>query len=270
MWSTSTDGDRQLLASSPRAHATRAPSTDIDTTDIDTGVLMNQIAHSSTLTWKLKVANAHVLIGRRPVLIDTGPANAQAMLAKRLARASIAASDLGAVLLTHGHSDHAGGAAALITPDVPVVLGASDRLITERGHNPELVPTGPGARLVKRFIDPAFPAFTASVHVADRISLDQFGLEGEYRVVGGHTAGSAVVVTPGVLVVGDLIRGGFAGGSIAAGFAQKHYFSDDPRRDIGLVVDLIDEYRPTRVLLGHGGPLDVSAARRRIDKLAER
>ena len=231
---------------------------------------MSQLAHTGTLTWKLKVANAHLLTGRRPVLIDTGPANARALLAQRLARAGIAPGELGAVLLTHGHADHAGGAAALITPDVPVVLGASDRLITERGHNPELVPTGPGARLVKRFIDPEFPPFTASVHVADRMPLDQFGLEGEYRVVGGHTAGSAVVATPGVLVVGDLVRGGFAGGSIAPGFAQKHYFSDDPQRDLGLVVDLLDEYRPTRVLLGHGGPLDVSAARHRIDKLAGR
>jgi glyoxylase-like metal-dependent hydrolase (beta-lactamase superfamily II) len=174
------------------------------------------------------------------------------------------------VLLTHGHADHAGGTAALVASRIPVVLGTPDRSITELGRNPELIPTGPGARLVKRFINPDFPAFTASVHVDDRIDLDEFGIEGEYRVVGGHTAGSAVIVTPDVLVVGDLVRGGFAGGSIAPGFAHKHYFSDDPERDLGLVVDLIDECRPSQVLVGHGGPLDVSTARRRIDKLARR
>ena len=231
---------------------------------------MGSPAHTTTLSWKLKVANAHLLTGRRPVLVDTGPRNAVGLLTQRLERAGIVAGDLGAVLLTHGHADHAGGTSALVSSRVPVVLGTPDRSITEHGHNPELVPTGPGARLVKRFIDPDFPAFTASVHVDDRIDLDEFGIEGEYRVVGGHTAGSAVVVTPGVLVVGDLVRGGFAGGSIAPGFAQKHYFSDDPQRDLGLVIDLLDEYRPTRVLLGHGGPLDVSAARRRLDKLAGR
>ena len=69
---------------------------------------MSQLAHTGTLTWKLKVANAHLLTGRRPVLIDTGPANARALLAQRLARAGIAPGDLGAVLLTHGHADHAG------------------------------------------------------------------------------------------------------------------------------------------------------------------
>lgn len=232
---------------------------------------MTEKSRITSDSWKLKIANAHLLRGRRPVLVDTGPHAAGALLAKRLAQVGLTAGDLGAVLLTHGHADHSGGTAALVTSRVPVVLGTPDRSITESGRNPELVPTGPGARLVKRlFVDPDFPAFTASVHVDDWIDLDEFGIEGEYRVVGGHTAGTAVIVTPGVLVVGDLVRGGFAGGSIAPGVANKHYFSDDPERDLGLVVDLIDEYRPSQILLGHGGPLDVSAARRRIDKLARR
>jgi hydroxyacylglutathione hydrolase len=231
---------------------------------------MSSHANTATVSWKLKIANAHLLTGRRSVLIDTGPESAGALLSKHLARADVAPGHLGAVLLTHGHADHAGGTAALTGSNVPVVLGTPDRSITELGRNPALVPTGPGGRLVKRFIDPDFPPFTATVHVDDRIDLDEFGIEGEYRVVGGHTAGSAIIATPGVLVVGDLVRGGFAGGSIAGGFAQKHYFSDDPARDLAIVVDLIDEYRPSKVLLGHGGPLDASTARRRIDKLAQR
>jgi hydroxyacylglutathione hydrolase len=249
------------------SHRSRPRRRQTGSTPIDDRTVTASI---TSTTWRLKIANTHLLVGRYAVLVDTGPANAAAMLRSRLARAGTRPEALGAVLLTHGHADHAGGAAALAESGVPVVLGSADRAMTEAGHNPELVPTGPAARLLRRFIDPAFPAFTAAVLVDDHQDLDEFGIEGEYRVVGGHTAGSAVIVTPDVLVVGDLVRGGFLGGVIASGVANTHYFSDDPARDLGYVTALIDEHRPRTILVGHGGPLDPAAARRRIDELVAR
>lgn len=41
---------------------------------------------------------------------------------------------------------------------------------------------------------------------------------------------------------------GFLGGAIASGVPHKHYFSDDPTRDLQIVARLIDEHGPRTIL----------------------
>lgn len=155
--------------------------------------------------------------GRQPVLIDSGPASTKAGLARRLREAGIEPNQLGAVLLTHSHADHAGGAKQFADAGVPVVLGAADSVLAARGKNDELIPTGPAGRILRRLISSTFPAFAASIPVAN-----------------------------------------------------AHYFSDDWRRDLEVVLGLIEAHRPEHILVGVGGPLHSDAAKRRIETLLAR
>jgi glyoxylase-like metal-dependent hydrolase (beta-lactamase superfamily II) len=59
------------------------------------------------------ISNCYLLLGERPVLVDTGaPGDLKHILAA-FKSAGIAPGDLSLILLTHGHSDHAGCAAEL-------------------------------------------------------------------------------------------------------------------------------------------------------------
>ncbi|MWG35809.1 MBL fold metallo-hydrolase [Halomarina oriensis] len=57
--------------------------------------------------------SAYVLDAERPVLVDAGTADSVDRFAEALDRLAIAPADVAAVLVTHVHLDHAGGAGAL-------------------------------------------------------------------------------------------------------------------------------------------------------------
>ena len=48
--------------------------------------------------------------------------------------------------------------------------------------------------------------------------------------------------------------------------ANAHYFSDDWRLDLEVVLGLIEAHRPGHILVGHGGPLHSDAAKRRLKR----
>ena len=54
----------------------------------------------------------------------------------------IAPSDLALVVLTHGHTDHAGSVNAVVRAGVPIAIGADDAGLLERGVNEQLPITG--------------------------------------------------------------------------------------------------------------------------------
>ena len=62
---------------------------------------------------KCAISNCYLLLGERPVLVDTGaPGDLQRILhALKIHRIEL--NQIALILLTHGHSDHAGGAAEL-------------------------------------------------------------------------------------------------------------------------------------------------------------
>lgn len=68
------------------------------------------------------------------------------------------------------------------------------------------------------------PAVLAATVDTD-LSLDGYGVDAHLRVVGGHTPGSCVVRAGADTMVGDLVRGGFAGGRIRPGRPLRHYFT---------------------------------------------
>jgi glyoxylase-like metal-dependent hydrolase (beta-lactamase superfamily II) len=214
------------------------------------------------VTVRLPASNAHLIRGRTGiVLVDAGTQGAHRKLRAALLRAGVEPRRLDAVVLTHGHADHAGGARELVGTDVPIVVGTFDAAILAAGHNPPLVSTNLTAKMIRPFVDRGFDPYVADVLVEDALDLSSFGVSAHAVVVGGHTRGSLVVVgRPGqAAVVGDLIRGGHFGGTLLPSKRLPHYFSEDTARDLDVLHDVIARYQPDRLYLGHGGPVAVEA-----------
>lgn len=194
--------------------------------------------------------------GERAVIIDSGPERSARGVLRRLAAAGVAPTDVSLIVLTHAHADHVGGAAALRqATGAPVAVGLGDEAILAEGTNPPLRPTGPAGRAFLPFAGARFEPVTADLVVSDRLDLRAYGVDGEVRRVGGHTAGSLVVVLgSGDVLAGDLLRSALPGPKDKP---RLHFFHDDVVVAHGAVAALVADGADC-LRVAHGGPLDAA------------
>lgn len=209
---------------------------------------------------RLRWSNAYLLVGERAVLVDAGSPGDEASILAAIAALGRGRDALAAIVLTHGHADHAGAAAAVhATTGAPILLGAGDVAMAATGRNLPLVPTGVEARVVKPFVPQEFPLVTPDEALEGPRDLAGFGVPATVRPLGGHTRGSAIVELPGGdVLVGDLVRGGRLGGRWRGTIPMTHYYEEEPAA-VTAVVDAVLGGGARRLLVGHGGPLDAAA-----------
>jgi glyoxylase-like metal-dependent hydrolase (beta-lactamase superfamily II) len=222
-------------------------------------------AETKVISLSLSMTRAFALVGDRTVLVDAGnPGKEQKILAK-LDRAGVSPSDVSLILITHGHADHFGGAAALKeATGAPVAVHAADAEPLRRGHDPPLIPTGATSRwmirLIGRFVKSGGPPVEPDLLLDGETSLEEFGVQARVIPTPGHTPGSVSVVVPGgPALVADLIFGGF----ITPRRPKWPWFADDlglVQRSIQTVLDLA----PTTILAAHGGPFSPGDVRQRL------
>jgi glyoxylase-like metal-dependent hydrolase (beta-lactamase superfamily II) len=213
---------------------------------------------------RLRYSNAYLVVGARPILVDTGSRGDAARLVAGCAAAGVSIRDLALILHTHVHSDHFGNTADLAAEaGCPVAYHPGDQPLAARGNNGPLRGVGLRGRTLARLLHHLpFHARPVDVDAEDGMRLDEFGVAASVLHTPGHTPGSiSVVLDSGDAIIGDLIMGGYAGGAIWPTKPNFHYFADD----LPLAMTSLDRILARvagRLYVGHGGPLQHHAVMR--------
>jgi glyoxylase-like metal-dependent hydrolase (beta-lactamase superfamily II) len=185
------------------------------------------------------ISNCYLLLGERPVLVDTGAPGDLKRILKALKAHKVRLKDLALIVLTNGHSSHAGCAAEFKRRSgVKVALHVDDAELVRNGENGLLVPTSTFSRVVRPFVDEPFEAFEPDLLFRDGFSLEPHGVKGRVIFTPGHTAGSSsVVLSAGEAIIGDVLRGSM----LLPNKAREHFFCNDPELNKRSIVRLARE-----------------------------
>ena len=140
-------------------------------------------------------------------LVDTGIKRAPPAIVRGLEAMGKGLGDVTRILLTHAHSDHAGGAAELARRSgAPVAIHELDAEFLAKGTPPPRDRSSRLARLLDRLPGGGFPAVDAGDRLADGQVLP---IAGGVRVIAtpGHTPGhvSLLLQSTDVLITGDAL-----------------------------------------------------------------
>ena len=194
-----------------------------------------------------------VIPGDRPAIVDPGPTSSAGTVLAELERLGI--EDLGAIVLTHIHLDHAGGAGTIAEAHPEAEVFIHERvagLLTEPARLIE------GVRAVwGDLVDTAFglpvPIDAGKVVALggdDRIDLGSLSLEA--IATPGHTRAHMAFLDPdsGALFVGDAIGVQVSGSeAFRASTPPSDYSRSDAERSLRTLADIGAE----RILLPHFG-----------------
>ncbi len=159
------------------------------------------------------VANTHIVTSDRGVVIvDAGMPHMTRRILGKIHALGYGPRDVRLILLTHGHVDHAGSAAALKrATGAPIALHRGDiPLVTTRD-----LKFPPGRNTLAQTITRMVPlfgwampldTFTPDVILEDGLSLGEFGLDARVLHTPGHSDGSvSIACADGAMFVGDAI-----------------------------------------------------------------
>lgn len=163
---------------------------------------------------------AHVVDERPATLIDTGYAGSTGRISRALVGLGLVLADVGRVICTHGHPDHAGSARALAELGIEVLIHPADAEGMRTGWRTAL--RHPSRGRVFAAMTPPLDAFTP-IHDGDVLPV-LGGLEVIHTP--GHTPGSVCLygARDRVLFTGDVLERRFG----RVSFASRLY-SDDYR-----------------------------------------
>lgn len=220
---------------------------------------------------KLRTSNAYLVVGSKPILIDTGGPGEANRIARAAERRRIALRDLAAIVHTHGHWDHCGSTAELRRrAAMPTAIHVADAGMLRAGRNGPLHPTGLPGRIARPFVSRPFEPVEPDVLLNEGFDLRQFGLPATIVPTPGHTGGSiSVLFKSGEVIAGDLLMGGFLGGAVLPAWPRYPLFADDLDQ-VRASVEKLLSLGARRFYLGHGGPLDYKQVLIRLSITAPR
>jgi glyoxylase-like metal-dependent hydrolase (beta-lactamase superfamily II) len=203
------------------------------------------------------LANVFLLIGEQAVLIDAGGPKDVPRIFAFLREHHVDNGKLSLILLTHGHWDHAGGAAQIrAETKAPIVLHRGDVELVRHGVNGSPKPTCLMSYLIRTLINRGYPPFEPDVLIDGELDLQPYGVAARVLPTPGHSPGSISVLTEdGAAIVGDLLMGGWLGGALFGKRPGLHYFADDLEQIKTSIRNVLAK-GPRIIHVAHGGPLE--------------
>ncbi len=218
---------------------------------------------SSVTTLTVSLANIHIVdaYGKR-LMIDSGKHGDEAQLLAAMAAAGIAPQSIDYLIITHGHTDHAGGARYFKEHfGIPIIAGRGDQAMLAAGRNGPLCSTGLVASVLKPSIErESYPPVVADIWVDEQFDLATLGVNGRIVSVPSHTPGSIAVIINDKGWVGDLVRGGLISKSTPA----RHFYMCDLQRNDRDIEALLGNETVKTWYTGHMGPLSAQAVREKM------
>ena len=211
----------------------------------------------------LSKSNAFLMMGTKPILIDSGSPGDLPALKRKLQKAGVSLTEIELLVLTHAHFDHTGNAAAIRQlSGCKVVAQEAENAFIENGKNAVIAPSNLRARLINPFMNIPFPGTQVDILIKDSFDLTPYGTDAQVILTPGHTHGSLSILTrEGEAVVGDLIGGGYLLGLLFPQKPRYHYWIENMDQIQDSLRKLFTN-KITTIYVGHGGPLNGSQARR--------
>ena len=210
-----------------------------------------------------EITAGFLLAGERPALVETGPAKVASVVAEGVTRAGVAPEDLGWIVLSHIHLDHAGGVGDLVRtfPNATVVVhpfGAGHLVAPER-----LLASS--ARVYGELMDTVYGGLTPVEAsrikaVEDGEVIDLGGRRLELIHAPGHARHHIAVFEPdlGALFAGDAV------GVLLPGSQVLRPATPPPDFDRDLALRSLRAFasrNPAHLVLTHFGPITPPAER---------
>lgn len=216
--------------------------------------------------------NGFLLIqGADAMLIDSGLPGSETHVWRMLKKHNLDWQNIRAIVLTHGHIDHAGSAKRIRELTTAPIIAHAAEVPYLLGAKPLLRPTGSFGRLFQMTgaIQRPFEYFAPDLPIYDtRLGLEDFGFAAEILHTPGHTPGSvSVLLEDGQVFGGDLIASGILLGGIVLKNRPKQPPFEEDHLQVASSLNALLAMGCTRFHVGHGGPLNAAHVRSHIHYL---
>lgn len=205
---------------------------------------------------KLALSNAYLVKDKKAILIDTGSPNEADKILSTMKKVGVDVKDVALILHTHGHVDHAGSTAELKRRlKIPCAIHKDDAFMLQTGTNGVVNAINFEAEIYKKILVKPFEVSEPDILIENEISLNDFGVDGKVVFTPGHTKGSiSILFGNNEMIIGDVIMGGFLGGNLFPSRPAYHYFYND-FDEIKHSIQKVINHKPSKVYVGHGGPM---------------
>ncbi len=202
----------------------------------------------------LGFVNAYIVKQDGIILIDTGIPGSEQKILDAFYEHGLKPQDISLIIITHGHQDHAGSAAALHKiSGTPVACHVDDAGFLEKGKQNTLKPCSKTGYFLQFIFNrknlSEYPPVRPDILIDGPFDLDSYGISGMIIPTPGHTKGSvAVALNSGERFTGDLIFP-----KIPSGKPGFPFWAEEPDLVLDSIRKICDD-NCSVVYPGHGGP----------------